>query len=193
MISIPCSDTGYWTTKNKNDYKFDDNLYIALSVFFKKRGFTTAFDLGCGNGDYCHAFSSIGVSTIGIDGNPNLLNFTKLGIIKDLSKPISLVKRECILSINVGEFIPKKYESIFINNLCSNTDSTIIIAWQTNKKIENQVNCLEFEYIVIEFQKRGFCLNYSDTYEIQNTSRRKDIYVFDKSSPNNLSRSSEKD
>ena len=87
--------------------------------------------MGCGDGSYVKKFNSSGLNCEGYDGNPNTVEETN-GLCKiiDLSKPFTLEnKPEWILSLEVGEHIPKKYEKIFIENINNNNTKGVVLSW----------------------------------------------------------------
>ncbi len=189
---ISNSITGYWVTNDKSNYHYNKELCLGIAEFLQKKNLKTVFDFGCGDGSYIHNLNLLGFQCLGFDGNPNLEKFTKFAAIKDLSVPSYFQKRDCVISINVGEYIPKKFESVFIDNICNNTKDSIVISWSSIKDDELKINCQSIEYLIFEFKKRGFKLNSTDTYEIKNLSHQ-EVIVFDKIKPVNFSRSIEVD
>ncbi len=127
-------DNGIFTHSNdKFDeiHQFDKKLCKGLINFFKENKASSIADMGCGKGDYVKSFIQEGLKCDGYDGNPNTVNETN-GLCKiiDLSKPFVLENKvEWILSLEVGEHIPKKYETTFIDNLNNNNTKGIVISW----------------------------------------------------------------
>ena len=153
------NNNGSWNIKNLNEHVFDDFLAKALINYFKIEEINSCVDFGCGPGKYVEYFNANGLKTIGYDGNPYTKEMTN-GIcdIIDLSIPFKLKKKfDCVLSLEVGEHIPKKFQEIFINNLIEHTNKLIIISWAIPGQsgyghINNQTN----EYIINIFIKKGF-------------------------------------
>lgn len=112
-------------------HSYDKNLSIALLDFFKNENAKTLADFGCGLGDYVRHFNSKNLNTKGFDGNPNTAQLTdNLGEVLDLSIPkIFNEKFDWIMSLEVGEHLPKKFEDIFINNLHNNNKYGIVLSW----------------------------------------------------------------
>jgi len=81
-------------------------------------------------GQYTRALQSSGLFTSCYDGNPNTQELTEglCGII-DLSKPINLARHDWVLSLEVGEHIPKEFEDTFISNMDKGNERGIVLSW----------------------------------------------------------------
>ena len=116
---------------NPSLHIFDATLSNALLDFFKRNNCNSLVDLGCGLGNYAHHFNENDLITDGFDGNPNtpLLTDGRCGVL-DLSEPQKLDKSyDWVLSLEVGEHLPQKYENIYIENLHNNTTKGIVLSW----------------------------------------------------------------
>ena len=150
---------GIWIGKDLHSYhKFDEKLCNGLYLFFEREGGKIS-DLGCGYGLYTEELNKL-TECIGYDGNP----YTELispGLcnVLDLSKKQKIRKTEWVLSLEVGNHIPPKYESIFIKNLTDTATKGIVLSWAVenqgglghlNKKNNNyiieQLNLYDFKY-----------------------------------------------
>lgn len=123
---------GYWEfNDSESEHIFDPNLSMALIDFFYEEQASTLVDFGCGKGDYVKAFKTCGFDVIGYDGNPNTIRWSDgLCRIIDLSEPFTLGETfDWVLSLEVGEHIPKKYETIFIENLHRHAKKGIVLSW----------------------------------------------------------------
>ena len=127
-------ERGYWIGEREHAQRpnaFDNNLSNALLDFFKKNKCNSLVDFGCGTGDYVNHFNSNGLKADGFDGNPSTPKLTKeiCGVL-DLSEPQKLNKEyDWAMSLEVGEHVPSKYESIFIENLHNNNNKGIVLSW----------------------------------------------------------------
>jgi hypothetical protein len=93
------------------------------------------------------------------DGNPNTPTLSNgLGAVLDLSVDTNLNhKYECVLSLEVGEHIPKQYEDIFINNICKHSNKLIIISWAIiGQAGDGHVNCQNNDYIISKITEQKF-------------------------------------
>lgn len=125
-------ENGYWvgmeaTCQHVHDY----NLAYVLVSFFKNENVTRLADFGCGMGDYVKTFQQNNINAIGFDGNPNTPELTNnLCQVLDLSVAHKFDEPfDWILSLEVGEHLPKKFEDIFIQNLHNNNKYGIILSW----------------------------------------------------------------
>lgn len=155
--------TGFWEDMTINDinieHAFDINLCNDIKIFLKDENTKSVVDLGCGLGKYTNELKKIVQTCDGFDGNPSTKELTNGECdILDLSKThVFDNKYDWVLSLEVGEHIPKEYENIFIDNLCNNCINGIIISWA----IEGQpgaghVNCQNNEYIIDKIESKGF-------------------------------------
>lgn len=126
------NEHGYYLgTDHSDQYYFDESLADALIQFFKKENAQSVVDFGCGNGDYVKALQNQHIYCEGYDGNPDTFNISRgVAHVADLSQPFDLNKRfDWVLSLEVGEHLPKKYERIFIGNLDLHNKKGIILSW----------------------------------------------------------------
>ena len=113
------NENGFWEGKEaKKQHCYDNKLSNALLTFLKNEKAKTVCDFGCGMGNYVKHFIKNNISASGYDGNPNTPELTNnICKILDLSKPINFdTKFTWVMSLEVGEHLPKKFEDIFINN-----------------------------------------------------------------------------
>lgn len=150
---------GYWENNNGVGHYFDATLYPALAVFLKINNIKGIVDFGCGMADYAKRLIDLGFIVDAYDGNPNTPQLTNgIGKTLDLSNTFDLNRTyDCVLSLEVGEHIPKEYESVFINNLCRHSNKFIILSWAIpGQGGDGHVNCQTNDYIVSQLEKRGF-------------------------------------
>lgn len=152
-------NTGSWNIKDMNEHYFDRNLANLFLDFFKSRNVDTVVDFGCGPGQYVDFFESNELNVIGYDGNeltPEITN-GKCQVL-DLTTNFNLDKKfDCVLSLEVGEHIPKEYEEIYIDNLIKHAGRLIIISWAVpGQDGYGHVNCQSNEYIKNVFKSKGF-------------------------------------
>jgi cyclopropane fatty-acyl-phospholipid synthase-like methyltransferase len=163
MNRFKINQKGFWESENGIGHIFDKSLSNQLINFLKDNNIETVVDFGCGLGNYSSSMISSGMICEAYDGNPNTPTLTKgLGKVLDLSNPFDLDKKfDCVLSLEVGEHIPKEYEQIFIDNICNHTKNLLILSWAViGQTGDGHVNCQNNDYVVNEMEKRGF--NYDD-------------------------------
>jgi cyclopropane fatty-acyl-phospholipid synthase-like methyltransferase len=154
------SDRGYWTGEEDIcQHSFDTTLAQRLLLFFEEEKPLTIVDLGCGLGDYVKFFCDSGLACDGFDGNPNTPELTE-GKCKvlDLSTPIRFKERyDWVLSLEVGEHLPKKYEDIFIKNLHHNNKCGVVLSWATKGQTgHGHFNEQGNKYIKNRFSELGY-------------------------------------
>jgi len=141
---------GYWI--GKAEHKYDKRLAKAIIRFAKKNNVHTVADIGCGDGSYTDAFNKAGISCAGYDGNP-----MSPGKTVDLAWPVDMGVHDMVVSLEVGEHIPRHFESVFINNIIDSTRRFIILSWA----VEGQggvghINCRNNDFIIDKLTNKGF-------------------------------------
>ena len=115
------------------------------------------YDFGCGFGHYIRDVSDLGVDAIGFEQFPNTSVYKNIQEF-DLSQERLLEKKsDLTICLEVGEHIPKKYESIVLDNICNNTGNILLLSWAiVGQDGFGHVNCQNNDYIISEVEKRGF-------------------------------------
>ena len=110
-------------------------------------------------GKYVNNFIKNGINTRGFDGNPNTSEITN-GICEVLDLSTNIIFDEpfsWVLSLEVGEHLPKKFEDTFINNLHFNNKDGIILSWAIKGQPgDGHVNCQNNNYIKNKICKLGY-------------------------------------
>ena len=122
--------TGYWT-KDTNVSEHIHSVALAdwIANFLKGEKNTQIYDFGCGLGDYLQHLENKGFKKLkGIEGDPIKTDHKFEILTLDLATPIQLEKKGIIISLEVGEHIPAKYESIFLDNIKNNCDKYLILS-----------------------------------------------------------------
>lgn len=123
------SKNGFWLDDTLENHHFDKDLCYGLSEFFKKEKTTDLYDFGCGHGLYVKTLGEK-MQVHGFDGNPNTSELTEgLCAVLDLSQPQQLPTHDWVMSLEVGEHIPKEFEDNFINNLHIHNTKGIVLSW----------------------------------------------------------------
>jgi len=177
------SENGYWITPDERGHCFDTDLAEQLKNFFQNK---TVLDLGCGPGRYVKLFLDNKISCNGFDGNPNTKKISN-GIcnVADLSKKQNFEKVDWVLSLEVGEHIPKKYEDIFIDNIVRHANNGIVLSWGIPGQAgDGHVNCQPNEYIISKIKNFNFEYNKAKSEELRKIANwwwyKNTIMVFDK-------------
>jgi 2-polyprenyl-3-methyl-5-hydroxy-6-metoxy-1,4-benzoquinol methylase len=123
---------GYWIGEEaKYQHVNDKSFSYELINFLIENNCNSIIDFGCGMGTYIKHFRENGIDADGIDGNPETEKLTEgRGKVYDLSKPIELKKSyDWVMSLEVGEHLPKQFESQFIENIHKNNNNGVILSW----------------------------------------------------------------
>ena len=154
--------TGIWdlaTAKKKHSCDF---LLAGIIGYYFKPLF--AADLGCGPGHYCKIFKAFGWPNVhGYEGTPDIYqccNAYNDIMEKDLTEELSLpYDYDFVLCLEVGEHIPKEFEQIFLDNVCSLTKKDLVLSWAVpGQGGTAHVNEQPNEYIIAQCEQRNLKL-----------------------------------
>jgi len=164
---------GYWQGLEASSmHKYDSPLGDALVNFIKNENINTIIDFGCGMGTYVKNFRKNNINAFGVDGNPKTPELTNnICKVLDLSVPLQFDNIfDWVMSLEVGEHLPKKFENIFINNLHNNNRYGIILSWA----IKGQGGHGHFNEQNNDYIKTKICnLGYINDIESENVLREK--------------------
>ena len=150
------SKKGFWDEAQESAYYFDQPLASELASIFKG---SSVADFGCGAGAYVNYFISQQIEAFGCDGNPHTeeLSGGSCKVI-DLTEDFDLNKKfDWVLSLEVGEHIPRKYQKTYLNNLDKHADKGIILSWAVPRQLGiGHVNLRTNEYVKNIFSKLGY-------------------------------------
>jgi cyclopropane fatty-acyl-phospholipid synthase-like methyltransferase len=182
------NEVGFWETTDQTGHVHDLSIAAALSQYLADKQAKTVVDFGCGLGDYAKAFKADGYKVEAYDGNPNTETLSDgIGKVLDLSKPFYLGKKfDVVMSLEVGEHIPKEFEEQFIDNITKHAKKHLIISWAVvGQGGDGHVNCANNDYIIGQIVDRGFKHNAKDSQTIRDAATNASwfsytIMVFDK-------------
>lgn len=170
------SPTGFYMDE-ENDHVFIKELSDQINLYVKKHNIKTVYDFGCGEGDYLQKIIDMdpNISATGFEGYQTDVVFKNV-VQMDLSNPVNLKQADLVISIEVGEHIPKDFEHIFIDNLTKSSSKHLFMSWA----IEGQhgrghVNCQNNDYIISEIRKRGWKFDEKTTEEVR--QKMPDIWI----------------
>lgn len=173
MSNFKIDEKGFWYCENEEGHCFDLDLCLEIENILTEKKVTNVVDFGCGPGKYVKHLIDKGFECIGYDGNPNTPKYTN-GVCKvlDLSEEFDLGgKFNCVISLEVGEHIPKKYEQVYMNNISNHCSQLLITSWAVpGQGGDGHVNCRTNNYVIKEYEKRGFFQNLSLSNRLRNSS-----------------------
>lgn len=179
---------GYWENETEEGHGVDVNLAEGLKVFFNRERIASGYDhidvmdVGCGTGFYTQFLKSDLIRIKGFDGNPNTPIISKglCGVLdfslphKEFYNELWNKKLECVnwtLCLEVGEHIPKKYESNFLENLTFLSIDGIVLSWSTpNLGGDGHVNPQTNEHIIDKLKEYDFTFDIHDTWTLRNSA-----------------------
>lgn len=121
---------------DEHNHQLDRKLIKNIIDFCLIEDISSVIDLGCGwSGGYVEALRDADIDCIGYDGNPKIKDRDK-PYLKHLllNEPISQEfidnnKRDLVISLEVGEHIPKKYQNIYVDNITALCNKYLIVSW----------------------------------------------------------------
>lgn len=150
------NEHGYWEEicNHHTDFGLMKSLIEILSDM------NSVVDFGCGDATYAKNIKNIlKIYVKAFDGNPNVRKITNnFASQLDLSIPFDLKEKfDAVISLEVAEHIPKKYEDIYVDNLINHTNGYIIISWAIpNQGGKGHVNEQTNEYGINKFKNKKF-------------------------------------
>jgi len=180
-VKMEITEEGYWKGIDVVEHHyFDEKVFNSILSFCTKYSIQNAIDLGCGKGDYVKSLNQNNISTIGYDGNPDTFTITDgLCNVLELQKPFFFIEKyDLVLSLEVGEHIPKQFENIYIDNITSlvGHKKFLIISWAVpNQGGHGHVNCKSNTEIIEQLQKRNFEFNSDETQKLRKNT---DLFWF---------------
>lgn len=143
-----------------------------LSAMIEQEKITSINDFGAGVGQYKAALAGKHpmLTYRAYDGAGNIEKFTK-GFLKyfDLTLPLHLEKADWVMSLEVGEHVPSKYEGMMIRNLHKHNCKGVILSWGVlGQAGHSHVNDHGFAYLNDVFEKLGYKLDKEATAKFRN-------------------------
>ena len=177
---------GYWDGPfAASQHQYDAKLSEALLAFFREEKARTVVDLGCGMGNYVRHFRKCGLSASGFDGNPSTPQLSKgacsvldLSVIADVNEPY-----DWVMSLEVGEHLPKAYEDAFIENLHRHNTRGMVLSWALKGQGgTGHVNEQNNDYVKAKISAMGYVNDVETEQRLRMASRfsyfKKTIMVF---------------
>lgn len=163
-------ETGYWKKEGVDGHHIhSDELSDWLLNYLEPYKEKTIIDFGCGMGTYLDCFYKNGfINLIGLEGDPAKNDYDFNILTQDLAQTFDLNKKGIVISLEVGEHIPKEYQDIFLDNLERHCEELLIVSWAVRGQGgRGHFNELNNEEIIPEITKRGFVLLEEDTKNIR--------------------------
>jgi SAM-dependent methyltransferase len=195
---------GRWINGTLEGHCFDRKLALALVRYFKKKGQKNIVDLGCGPGWYVKTLKKKGLTAKGYDGNPYTPDISARILADgtcceqlDLSKKVRFDNQfDIVLSLEVGEHIPEKYEHIYLDNVTRNAINYVVLSWAIEgQNGDGHVNCRNNDYVINQMENRGFFIDVKASNNLRERATlpwfKNTIMVFSKTRPENKASASQ--
>lgn len=177
---------GYWVGADiEHQHLHDRGLSHGIAMFLQRENAASAVDFGCGLASYTKVILAHGINCDAYDGNPDTPEVTGgIGKVQDLSQPFDLGKRyEWVVCLEVGEHLPKQYESTLIENIHRHNTKGVILTWaHLGQGGYGHFNCQDPEYIKGLFAELGYINDIESENELRQSCHvweyRKTVMVF---------------
>jgi hypothetical protein len=165
-------------------------MYLA-EYLIKRLNFTSAIDIGCGNGDLLKSFLNLGIKKLkGIEGNRNfILQDDQFDVsIENLESQILFHKKyDIAICLEVAEHLDASFADNLISTLTNASDLIVFSAAVPGQGGTNHVNEQPPNYWALKFLAQGYTLIMDPREEIWNHQGiapyyRQNILVYKKSS-----------
>ena len=157
---ITVHEHGYWCGEGVAEgHRFDKKLSEALAQFFISEKAQSVVDLGCGTGEYVKVLLKHNLYSEGYDGSPDIFQISGgVAHVADLSQPVALGREfDWVLSLEVGEHIPKRYEQTFIENIHRHNKKGVVLSWAVKGQSGlGHCNTQNNDYIKSIFARYGY-------------------------------------
>ena len=163
------SPTGYWISNDDDEHVFIPELSQAINDYVQQNNIKDVYDFGCGKGEYLDQLTKTypHIEATGFEGYQTDVVFKNV-VKLDLANILDLKPVDLVISIEVGEHIPKQFEQVFIDNISKSAKSHAIVSWAIEGQGGNgHVNCQNNEYIIDQMIKRGWVLDKETTDAIR--------------------------
>lgn len=162
---ISIGKTGCWENSYLSGHVFDKGLAEGICKILNGTKIESIGDFGCGPGWYVAYLRRHGFDAEGYDGNPLVeeisSRFFGSGFYcqrVDLTEELKAEPPfDMVISLEVGEHIPEKYEDVFIQNLTRNSSKYILLSWAVeNQAGDGHINCRANEYVISKLRQYGY-------------------------------------
>lgn len=116
------------------------------------------YDFGCGNGYYLGQLEKAGFQKcVGFEGT-QLNNFQCSNVrVHDLTTPVLLEEKGSVISLEVGEHLPKSAQYTFIQTLTKNCHKHLVMSWaEIGQPGIGHINCRNIDAVVRDIENKGF-------------------------------------
>jgi len=149
---------GYQMGTCHRAHYLDWGLVSMFAHFLHPAKGTSIIELGAGCGCYANFLNYVGFDIKAFDGTPDVAKLTN-GIVNeaDFVKPMDLKPATWVMSMEVGEHIPKEAEGKFLKNIVDHAVEGVILSWAIpGQGGEHHVNELSNDALQAKMQALDF-------------------------------------
>ena len=127
---------------------------------------STITDLGAGGGWYTYYFNKNGLKSFAYDASPVRPKNVKF---IDLTETVKIPNRDWTLCLEVGEHLPKKFETTFLKNVAQT--SGVVLSWAVpGQGGNNHVNLQKNSYVINKMKEYGYTYQEQDSAKLRKAS-----------------------
>jgi SAM-dependent methyltransferase len=162
-------ENGVWTQETADEtHQSSPNLAKFLCKFLPKD--ELVYDFGCGNGYYLGELEKEGFACTGFEGF-KLNNFKcKEVIVHDLTKPILVGFMGSVISLEVGEHLPKSAQETFMQTVTNSCNGKLVFSWaEIGQPGLGHINTRDQKEVIADVVNRGFIYLEDLTLQVRKT------------------------
>ena len=149
------NEQGIWTQETADaSHESSVNLGKFLCEYLPKE--FPVYDFGCGNGYYLGQLEKAGFVCLGFEGT-QLNNFKCSSVqVHDLTTPIVLNEKGSVISLEVGEHLPRSAQETFMHTLTKNCHKHLVMSWaEIGQPGIGHINCRNIDAVIRDVENRG--------------------------------------
>lgn len=158
---------GIWNAEFAKHHQSSEKLAKWFANYLPKD--IHVIDFGCGTGYYIGYLEQYGFTCTGIDGYKPEMPLCKDFLQLDLTNYVDFEVQCSVISLEVGEHLPKEAQETFVNNLVRHCDKHLVLSWaEIGQPGIGHINCRSQEDVISDIESRGFNLNKDATLDARN-------------------------
>jgi hypothetical protein len=143
-------------------HQHSNKLMVKILEYFTKD--VPVIDLGCGHNFYVSVLNYAGYSAFGFD---QAYMGSMHSAVKDITIPIHSSTKKNVISLEVGEHIPKELTEGYLNNVAG-FKGDVIMSWALPGQAGvGHINCQPNSWVITEMANRGFKLDQEKTNSLR--------------------------
>lgn len=151
--------TGFWEPNFAiSHHVHSQRLSDWIVKFLSDHKSEKLYDFGCGMGTYLNDLYNNGYDNIvGVEAIPPKNDYPFRIVSQNLTEDFLLGAKGNVISLEVGEHIPKEYQDIYLDNITNHCSRYLIISWALRGQGGyGHFNELNNDEVIPEIGKRGF-------------------------------------